>query len=120
MPADAPILPMVGWRPALLFADGQQHRRMRAAVSDALAGINGHELRRGVRSTAEDLIAGFAARGEADLVAGYARMLPMRVIAGLGLDERTGRELVDAVGGLVSATSGAADASRRMGAIRRG
>ncbi|MFH8883626.1 cytochrome P450 [Streptomyces californicus] len=118
VPADAPILPMVGWRPALLFADGQQHRRMRAAVSDTLAGINGHELRRGVRSTAEDLIAGFAARGEADLVAGYARMLPMRVIAGLlGLDERTGRELVEAVGGLVSATSGAADASRRMGAI---
>ncbi|MFE9458887.1 cytochrome P450 [Streptomyces californicus] len=121
VPADAPILPMVGWRPALLFADGQQHRRMRAAVSDALAGINGHELRRGVRSTAEELIAGFAGRGEADLVAGYARMLPMRVIAGLlGLDERTGRELVDAVGGLVSATSGAADASRRMGAILQG
>ncbi|MEU0001214.1 cytochrome P450 [Streptomyces microflavus] len=118
VPADAPILPMVGWRPALLFADGQQHRRMRVAVSDALAGINGHELRRSVRATAEALIAGFAAHGEADLVASYARMLPMRVIAGLlGVDDRTGLELVEAVGGLVSATSGAADASRRMGAI---
>ncbi|NDZ65387.1 cytochrome P450 [Streptomyces cyaneofuscatus] len=118
VPADSPILPMVGWRPALLFADGQQHRRMRVAVSDALAGINGHELRRSVRTTAEALIAGFAAHGEADLVAAYARMLPMRVIAGLlGVDDRTGRELVEAVGGLVSATSGAADASRRMGAI---
>ncbi|WP_411081015.1 cytochrome P450 [Streptomyces sp. cmx-18-6] len=118
VPADSPILPMVGWRPALLFADGQQHRRMRAAVSDALAGINGHELRRSVRAAAEALIAGFAAQGEADLVAAYARMLPMRVIAGLlGLDERTGRDLVEAVGGLVSAAGGAADASRRMGAI---
>ncbi|MFJ2951389.1 cytochrome P450 [Streptomyces sp. NPDC087226] len=121
VPADSPILPMVGWRPALLFADGQQHRRMRSAVSDALAGINGHELRRSVRATAEALIAGFAAHGEADLVAAYARTLPMRVIAGLlGLDDRTGRELVNAVAGLVSATGGAGDASRRMGAILKG
>ncbi|MCQ4202438.1 cytochrome P450, partial [Streptomyces coelicoflavus] len=118
VPADSPILPMVGWRPALLFADGQQHRRMRTAVSDALGGINGHELRRSVRATAEALIAGFAKHGEADLVAAYARTLPMRVIAGLlGLDDRTGRELVEAVAGLASATSGARDASRRMGAI---
>ncbi|MFG2516158.1 cytochrome P450 [Streptomyces sp. NPDC048584] len=121
VPADSPILPMVGWRPALLFADGRQHRRMRNAVSEALAGINGHELRRGVRATAEALIAGFAADGEADLVSAYARTLPMRVIAGLlGLDDRTGRELVNAVAGLVSATGGAGDASRRMGAILKG
>lgn len=121
VPADSPILPMVGWRPALLFADGQQHRRMRAAVSDALAGINGHELRRSVRTAAEGLIASFAGRGEADLVADYARTLPMRVISGLlGVDDRTGRELVQAVAGTVSATSGSADASRRMGAILYG
>ncbi|MEU3223229.1 cytochrome P450 [Streptomyces sp. NPDC006976] len=121
VPADAPILPMVGWRPALLFADGQQHRRMRTAVSDALAGINGHELRRSVRATAEAVIAGFAAHGEADLVSAYARLLPMRVIAGLlGLDDRTGGELVEAVAGLVSASSVARDASRRMGAILHG
>ncbi|MPY33486.1 cytochrome P450 [Streptomyces adustus] len=121
VPANSPILPIVGWRPALLFADGQQHRRMRNAVSDALAGINGHELRRIVRATAEALIAGFAANGEADLVAAYARTLPMRVIAELlGLDDRTSRELVEAVAGLVSATSGAVDASRRMGAILQG
>ncbi|MFC9059689.1 cytochrome P450 [Streptomyces sp. NPDC057074] len=121
VPPDSPILPMVGWRPALLFADGQQHRRMRGAVCDALAGINGHELRRGVRAAAEGLIAQFAAHGEADLVAAYARTLPMRVIAGLlGVDDRTGRELVEAVAGLVSATSGARDASRRMGAVLQG
>ncbi|MCX5400356.1 cytochrome P450 [Streptomyces sp. NBC_00102] len=121
VPADSPILPMVGWRPALLFADGQQHRRMRAAVSDALAKINGHELRRSVRTAAEGLIASFAGQGRADLVADYARTLPMRVVTGLlGLDDRTGRELVEAVAGTVSATSGSADASRRMGAILYG
>ncbi|GAA1911556.1 cytochrome P450 [Streptomyces durmitorensis] len=118
VPADSPILPMVGWRPALLFADGQQHRRMRAAVSAALAGINGHELRRTVRATAEQVIVAFAERSEADLVADYARKLPMRVITELlGLDDQTGRHLVEAVAGTVSATSASADASKRMGAI---
>ncbi|GGV29033.1 cytochrome P450 [Streptomyces longisporoflavus] len=118
VPADSPILPMVGWRPALLFADGQQHRRMRAAVSAALAGINGHELRRSVRATAEEVIVSFAERSEADLVADYARKLPLRVITTLlGLDDETGRHLVEALAGTAAATSGSADASKRMGAI---
>ncbi|HET6857079.1 MAG TPA: cytochrome P450 [Streptomyces sp.] len=118
VPADSPILPMVGWRPALLFADGQQHRRMRAAVSDALAGINGHELRRTVRATAEQLIASFAGRREADLVPHYARKLPMQVITGLlGLDERTGQQLVQAIAGTVVANADSANASNRMGVI---
>ncbi|MDJ0465623.1 cytochrome P450 [Streptomyces sp. H27-C3] len=118
VPADSSILPMVGWRPALLFADGQQHRRMRAAVSDALAGINGHELRRTVRATAEQLIASFAGRREADLVPHYARKLPMQVITGLlGLDQRTGQQLVQAIAGTVVANADSANASNRMGVI---
>jgi cytochrome P450 len=51
-------------------------------------------------------------------VADYARKLPMRVITALlGVDEETGRQLVEAVAGTVAATSASADASRRMGAI---
>ncbi|MFD3924216.1 cytochrome P450 [Streptomyces sp. NPDC058595] len=118
VPADSPILPMVGWRPALLFADGSQHRRMRAAVSDALGRINGHELRRGVRATAERLIAEFADGRRADLVSDYARKLPLMVITGLlGLDGPTGEKLVQAIAGLVVANADSADASKRMGAI---
>ncbi|MFD6415508.1 cytochrome P450 [Streptomyces sp. NPDC060194] len=118
VPADSPILPMVGWRPALLFADGRQHRRMRAAVSDALARINGHELRRSVRAAAERLIADFAGRREADLVPHYARKLPMQVITGLlGLDDRTGQQLVLAIAGTVAANADSANAAARMGSI---
>ncbi|WP_199547569.1 cytochrome P450 [Streptomyces sp. N35] len=118
VPADSPLLPMVGWRPALLFTDGQQHRRMRTAVADALAGINGHELRRSVRDMAENLIASFAGRGEADLVAHYARLLPMQVIIQLlGVDQHTGRALVEAIAGTVSATARSGDASKRMAQI---
>ncbi|MEV0966144.1 MULTISPECIES: cytochrome P450 [unclassified Streptomyces] len=118
VPPDSPILPYVGWRPALLFADGQQHRRMRTAVSDALARIDGHELRRRVRSAAEELIASFAGRGTADLLPHYARRLPLLVISGLlGLDERPGRRLVHAISRMGAATSDSGRASRRINAI---
>ena len=118
VPPDSPIMPMVGWRPALLFLDGQQHRRMRSAVSDALARINGHELRRTVRGMTERLIDGFVERGEADLVPHFARKLPMQVITQLlGLDERTAQQLVQAISGLVAANADSANASERMAKI---
>ncbi|MGK5632368.1 cytochrome P450, partial [Streptomyces sp. URMC 123] len=118
VPADSPLLPMVGWRPALLYADGQQHRRMRAAVADALSRINGHELCRTVRATAEQIIAEFSARRGADLVPEYARVLPLRIVTHLlGLDERQGPRLVEAIAGTVAANADSADASRRMGII---
>ncbi|WNO74169.1 MULTISPECIES: cytochrome P450 [unclassified Streptomyces] len=121
VPLDSPIMPMVGWRPALLFTDGQQHRRMRSAVSHALACINGHELRRSVRATAERLIASFADRREADLVPHYARKLPLQVITGLlGLDERTGQQLVQAIAGMVAANADSVNAAQRMNTILQG
>ncbi|WP_443042832.1 cytochrome P450 [Streptomyces sp. NBC_00370] len=118
VPADSPILPMVGYRPAVLFADGREHRRMRQPVSLALTGVDGHQLRRTVEAAAEQLIAGFADRGEADLVLDYARKLPMRVITGLlGLDETTGQDLVRAISGLSRADASSADSGKRMDEI---
>ncbi|MFF0445525.1 cytochrome P450 [Streptomyces sp. NPDC004609] len=115
VPPESPIMPMVGWRPALLFTDGQQHRRMRTAVSDAIAGINGHELRRSVRAMAEGLIASFADRREADLVPHYARKLPLQVIIGLlGLDDRTGQQLVQGIAGMVATNADSVNAGKRM------
>ncbi|MER6913098.1 cytochrome P450 [Streptomyces sp. NPDC000594] len=120
VPADSPILPIVGWRPSLLYADGQQHRRMRSAVSAALDGINGHELRRGVRAAAERLIASFAGRREADLVGHYARTLPTQVITALlGLDGITGGRLAHAIGGLAAADEESAQAGARVDGILR-
>ncbi|MFD7922984.1 cytochrome P450 [Streptomyces sp. NPDC059740] len=113
IPPDSPLMPFVGWRPAVLFADGRQHRRIRAAVSDALKAIDGHDLRRLVRELAERLIAEFAGAGEADLVAQFARMLPRQVIAALaGLDEDTGRRFTQAI----SATALTNEASQQANA----
>lgn len=118
VPPESPIMPTVGWRPALLYADGQLHRRMRTAVSDALARIDGHQLRRDVRAAAEALIVSFASRGEADLVAHYARRLPSLVIIQLlGLDDCTGQQLVHAITGVVAANADSVNASKRMNAI---
>ncbi|MEK8170696.1 hypothetical protein NKH77_17210 [Streptomyces sp. M19] len=100
--ADSPLMPMVGWRPALLFHDGAQHRRMRAAVSDALNRIDGHRLIRTVREAAEEIIAGFADRHRAELMTEYVRRLPVHVIVRLlGIAETTGAEIVDAISATV-------------------
>jgi cytochrome P450 len=118
VPEDSPIRPMIAHRPALLYMDGREHRRARSAVAAALARIDGHELRRRVRATAERLIEGFAAAGEADLVSGYAQLLPLDIIMGLlGLDEATGRDLVAALAGIVRPDENAAASSRRAAEI---
>ncbi|MCM2390122.1 cytochrome P450 [Streptomyces albipurpureus] len=118
VPADSPLMPIVGWRPALLHTDGQQHRRMRTAVSDAIAAIDGHELRRTVRAAAEGLIASFADRREADLVPHYARGLSLQVLTRLlGLDDRTGQLLAQAIMGMVVTNADSHNASARMDAI---
>ncbi|MFF6848545.1 cytochrome P450 [Streptomyces antimycoticus] len=116
--ADSPLMPLVGWRPALLFADGAAHRRMRSAVADALGRVNGHELIRTVRATAERLVAGFADRHAADLVESYARLLPLQVVTELlGLDEENGARLVETLTTIVAPTVAATGANRRMGQI---
>jgi cytochrome P450 len=113
--ADSPLMAFVGWRPAVLFADGAEHRRHRAAVTDALARTDGHELRRTVRAAAEELIAGFAGSGEADLVAHFAQKMTLQVIRHLlGVDGRTGQRMVEAIAGLAAASAYSHDAGRRL------
>ncbi|WP_329027530.1 cytochrome P450 [Streptomyces sp. NBC_00690] len=120
VPPDSPLLPIVGWRPALLYTDGQQHRRMRTAVSDALAAIDGHALRRTVRASAEALIVSFADRREADLVPHYARRLSLQVLTGLlGLDDRNGQLLAQAIMGVIVTNADSINASGRMDSILR-
>ncbi|WP_206314660.1 cytochrome P450 [Streptomyces coryli] len=122
VPPDSPLMPMVGWRPALLYADGREHRRQRAAVAAALGGVDGHGLRRTVQEAADRLIDGFmdsfTAQRPVDLVPHYARKLPLEVIiALLGLEERTAQLLVQAIAGTVAHNADSSNASRRMAEI---
>ncbi len=114
--AESPLMAFVGWRPAVLFSDGAEHRRHRAAVTDALGRTDGHELRRTVRAAAEELITAFIPRGEADLLAHFAQKMPLEVIRHLlGVDGRTGQQMVEAIAGMAAASAYSQDASRRLG-----
>lgn len=79
VPADSPVLPVLGHRPTALFTDGAVHARYRDAINDTLALIEPHLLRAEVARVAQRLITAFSANGTGDLIAQYARRLPMHV-----------------------------------------
>ncbi|GAA4678673.1 cytochrome P450 [Streptomyces youssoufiensis] len=79
VPMDSPVVPMMMYRPNCLFADGEEHRRLRQAVTDSLERVDPNALRGYVEESADTLIDRFCARGEADLLVEYARVIPMLV-----------------------------------------
>lgn len=78
VPQDSPVLGTIIYRPNAMFSDGQDHRRLRTAVTEALAQVNHGSLRRDVVAVADRLIDRVAADGRADLMTGYA--LPLLMI----------------------------------------
>jgi len=93
---NSPLIPMLGWRPDCVSQDGEPHRRLRAAVTDALQAAAGRGIRRHATHYANKQIDAFADTGRADLVHDYAEYLPMLVISRLlGLPEAEGRDLVE-------------------------
>lgn len=94
--ADSPLIPMVGWQPLCVFADGDEHARLRGAVVDGLATFNRRGMRRYVTHYTRELVNGFAAAGTADLIHDYAEPLPMLVVSRLlGMAPDEGPALVE-------------------------
>jgi cytochrome P450 len=83
VPGDSPILPIMGPRKSLWFADGDEHLRLRTPVDRALGGIDPHQLRLCVQRSAAELIEEFAPHGTADLVSQYAARIPVKVLTQL-------------------------------------
>ncbi len=83
VPPDCPVLPVIGYRPGILYTDSGEHPRFRRSVTDALDRIDAIVLREYVEQSADLLIDGFAADGEADLCAQYTRRLPLLVFSRL-------------------------------------
>jgi len=91
---DSGLGPMMFPRDNAYFADGDKHRRLRAPLDEGIAGLDQRRIRRSVQMLCADLIAGFAAEGQADLVADYAAVIPMLAVADMfGLDAARGHEL---------------------------
>ncbi|MBB3733812.1 cytochrome P450 [Nonomuraea dietziae] len=92
---DSGLGPMMFWRANVIGADGAEHRRLRAPLDDLVTRIDHRRLRRSVEAICADLVASFAARGHADLIAEYAAVIPMLAVASLfGLDTGKGFQLL--------------------------
>jgi len=101
IPSDSPVLPMMEYRPNCLFADGMEHMRLRQAVTESLNKIDLDQLRRHVERSADYLIQRFSSRGTVDLLADYAKTLPLLVISQLfGAPVELGDRLIAGIAGI--------------------
>ncbi|MEU8970662.1 cytochrome P450 [Streptomyces monashensis] len=123
IPDDWPLLPMIGRRqPSILYTVGERHRQRAAMVSNALEAVDPFELRRHAERFADELIDALGATGEADLVAQYAMLLPVRVLARLyGFSDEDGPGLVTALNDMIDgrerALAGQAHLATSMGQL---
>jgi cytochrome P450 len=91
--------PSLSWRPNALYADGPEHTRLRAPITDGLARIDMAATGRTVRRIADDLIDAFIVTGRADLIEDFAGPLPVLVLNHLyGLPDSYGHMLGDLTG----------------------
>ncbi|MET7637800.1 cytochrome P450 [Streptomyces sp. NPDC005438] len=112
---DSPLAPMMAYRPTLLFTDGPVHARFSRAVTDSLAMINLHDLRRLVTDIADQLIDRVAPQGHADLMIDFAARLPLWVVTRLlGLSDEQAPELITAVRALADSGEGAKEANQKL------
>ncbi|EKX63556.1 cytochrome P450 [Streptomyces ipomoeae] len=101
VPKDSPVVPMMMYRPNALFSDGEEHRRLRGAITDSLARVEPHTLRGYVELSADMLIDRFAPAGEADLLGEYAQVIPLLVFNHLfGCPTEYGLKLVEGMSGI--------------------
>ena len=101
LPRDSAALALLAPGDGVHHVDGAEHRRLRAPVDQALAGIDEKRLARTVAVTCDAVIERLVARGEADLVRDYAVPVSVMVLAdllGLSLaDAMRMHELTDAL-----------------------
>ncbi|MGW9597233.1 cytochrome P450 [Streptomyces chartreusis] len=103
---DTPVMPMLMWHPNAYSNDGPVHVRYRDVIVDSLRLIEPHELRTRVHHAADTLIQHFGARGEVDLIADYARLIPLLMFNNLfGLPDSYSDRLIDAMAGMLDGST---------------
>ncbi|MEV6118235.1 cytochrome P450 [Streptomyces sp. NPDC052109] len=94
---DHPLMPHIAWQPICSHAEGDEHQRLRAAVTAAMATMDHRTLRRHIGRYTQGLVNGFCERGRADLVSQFAEHLPMAVLCEiLGMPEEYNERMVHA------------------------
>ncbi|MFJ8128057.1 cytochrome P450 [Streptomyces hydrogenans] len=109
IPADWPLLPMIGRKqPSILYTVGERHRERAEVVSTALESVDPFELRRRAERFADELIDGLCGKGACDIIAEYAMLLPVRVLASIyGFADEEGPALVTAMNDMINGGPGA-------------
>ncbi|MFF4033491.1 cytochrome P450 [Streptomyces sviceus] len=95
--SDHPLMPHFAWQPICVHAEGDEHLRMRGAVTGAVSTIDHRGIRRYVNRAAQHLVNQFCREGRADLVAEFAEHLPMMVMCEiLGMPDEYNDQIVQA------------------------
>lgn len=104
VPADSPVVPMMMYRPNALWADGDEHRRLRGAITDSLGRVDPGALKGYVEHSADTLIDRIGPKGRADLLGEYGAVLPLLVFNQLfGCPPDIGDKLVEGMSGIFDA-----------------
>ncbi|MFJ7126904.1 cytochrome P450 [Streptomyces sp. NPDC098101] len=117
IPADWPLLPMVGQPlPSIYFTAGEEHRRHVRMVVPALEGADPFEIRGHCEQLADRLVDAVCGRGTADLVADFCEPLPVLVLARLvGFPDDEGDDIAKVLKDLADGGPGAQSAHQRFG-----
>jgi cytochrome P450 len=94
---DHPLMPHFAWQPICSHAEGDEHLRLRGAVTGAMSTIDHRGIRRYINRATQHLVNEFCEEGRADLVSQFAEHLPMVVMCEiLGMPEEYNDQIVQA------------------------
>ncbi|WP_200302759.1 cytochrome P450 [Streptomyces adelaidensis] len=94
---DHPLMPHIAWQPICCHAEGDEHLRLRGAVSGAMSTIDFRGIRRHINRATQHLVNQFCEEGRADLVGQFCEHLPMAVLCEiLGMPEEYNDRMVQA------------------------
>ncbi|MFB8758053.1 cytochrome P450 [Streptomyces nigra] len=102
---DHPLMPHLAWQPLCCYAEGDEHQRLRGAVTGAMESIDHRGVRRHINRATQELVNAFCEEGTADLVSQFAERLPMVVMCEIfGMPEEYNDRLVEAARDLPKGT----------------
>ncbi|MER6353334.1 cytochrome P450 [Streptomyces sp. NPDC001634] len=124
---DHPLTPHFAWQPICSHAEGDEHLRLRGAVTGAMSTIDYRGLRRFINRATQALVNRFCEEGRADLVGQFADHLPMAVMCEvLGMPDEYNDRIVHAARDMLKGTETAiasnqyiVDALTRLTGARR-
>ncbi|MGW2431054.1 cytochrome P450 [Streptomyces sp. NPDC001640] len=102
---DHPLSPHFAWQPICSHVEGDEHLRLRGAVTGAVSTIDYRGLRRYINRTTQMLVNRFCETGRADLVGQFADHLPMAVMCEvLGMADEYNDRIVHAARDMLKGT----------------